>query len=215
MGHPLMAIIWQPEEVWDELKALGLDYDGLVDCVRYAEQEWSFVNSNDPVGFHSLMVYGKAGRALREKYVGPNWLKDNSDNQCAIVNLSKKVRVMPCNFDKCAGDRLRNPTNRAPKGEASRQSSMCNRTLTIPGLLKEDDAAAGGSQYQNWLLGIYIDGENATKAELSLAIDFDGQYYTEFARRIILLSGNEDDGLRRRRDNEDPTEEAEIVIRRK
>ena len=37
------AIIWKPEEVWDELKILGLDYEGLVDCVRYAEQERSFV----------------------------------------------------------------------------------------------------------------------------------------------------------------------------
>jgi hypothetical protein len=50
---------------------------------------------------------------------------------------------------------------------------------------------------------------------LSLPVDFDGQYYTEFAKRIILLSGNEDDAPRSRRKNEDPTEDADIVIRRK
>jgi hypothetical protein len=207
------AIIWEPDEVWDELAALGLDYDGLVACVRYAEQEHSFVTANDAVGFASLVVYDKSGRALREKYLGADWKRDNSSNQCAIRNDATKVRVVPCNFDECAGDRLREPTNRAPKGEVSKRKSRCNRTLMIPGLL--DDSTDPDDQIHTWLLGMHIDGLRPTTAELSLPVDFDGQYYTEFAKRIILLSGNEDDAPRSRRKNEDPTEDADIVIRRK
>jgi hypothetical protein len=207
------AIVWKPEEVWDELAALGLDYDGLVDCVRYAEQEHSFVTANDAVGFASMVVYDKSGRAMREKYLGPNWKRDNSHNQCAIRNDETKVRVVPCNFNECAGDRLRVPTNRAPKGQVSKQKSRCNRTLTIPGLF--NDSGNPDDQIRTWLLGIYVDGGRPTTAELSLPVDFDGQYYTEFAKRIILLSGNEDDAPRGRRKDEDPTEDTDIVIRRK
>jgi hypothetical protein len=83
----------------------------------------------------------------------------------------------------------------------------------IPGLL--DDSTDPDDQIHTWLLGMHIDGVLPTTAELSLPVDFDGQYYTEFAKRIILLSGNEDDAPRSRRKNEDPTEDADIVIRRK
>jgi hypothetical protein len=207
------AIIWKPEEVRDELAALGLDYDGLVDCVRYAEQEHSFVTANDAVGFASMVVYDKSGRALRERYLGANWKRDNSHNQCAIRNDATRVRVVPCNFNECAGDRLREPTNRAPKGAVSKHKSRCNRTLTIPGLFS--DSADPDDQIQTWLLGIHVDGVRPTTAELSLPVDFDGQCYTEFAKRIILLSGNEDDAPRSHRKNESPTEDADIVVRRK
>jgi hypothetical protein len=181
--------------------------------VRYAEQERSFLTANDAVGLPSYMVYAKAGRALRERYVGAEWNKDNSHNQCAIKNPSRKLRVVPCNFDECAGDRLGTPTNKAPKGEVSGRKTRCNRTLWLPGLPKP--GGMDDPEYQTWLLGMNVDGERPTTAELSLAIDFDGQYYTDFAKRIILLSGDEDDGPRRRLSPEEPTEEADIVVRRK
>ena len=55
----LEAIIWNPIEVRNEVEALGLDVDGLIDCVRYAEREKSFVTDNDAVGFGSIVVYDK------------------------------------------------------------------------------------------------------------------------------------------------------------
>ena len=77
----LEEIIWNPVEVKNEVAALGLDIEGLIDCVRYADREKSFVTDNDALGFGSMVVYDKAGRALRETYLSDIWIKDDSHNQ--------------------------------------------------------------------------------------------------------------------------------------
>lgn len=210
------SIIWKPIEVKNEVEALGLDVEGLIDCVRYAERERSFVTSNDAVGFASLVVYDKAGRALREKYLGKDWVRDDSHNQCAIKNPVTMVRVVPCNFDEFAGNRLVRPTNRSPKGEVSRNKSMCNKTAWLPGVPKGEPASEDG--FFTWLLGIFTDDMRPTTAELSLPIDFDGHYFTDFGKRVMLLTGPDDGGVSRKRGDgsgDDAVGVVDIAIRRK
>lgn len=210
------AIIWNPVEVRNEVSALGLDIDGLIDCVRYAEREKSFVTNNDAVGFGSLVVYDKAGRALREKYLGSDWVKDDSDNQCAIKNSRTMVRIVPCNFDEFAGNRLARPTNKSPKGEISRKKSMCNKTGWLPGVPRDKSDPDGS--FQTWVLGIFTDDERPTTAELSLPIAFSGQNFTDFGMRIMLLTGDGDEDIRRRLGEDsgnDAVEVVDIAIRRK
>ena len=212
----LKAIIWNPVEVRNEVSALGLDVDGLIDCVRYAELEKSFVTDNDAIGFASMVVYDKAGRALREKYLGGDWVRDDSDNQCAIKNSCTMVRVVPCNFDEFAGNRLVRPTNKSPKGEISRKKSMCNKTAWLPGIPRGD--ANSGGEFQTWVLGIFTDDERPTTAELSLPIAFSGQFFTDFGKRIMLLTGSDDEGIGRKFGDDsgnDTTEIVDIAIRRR
>lgn len=212
----LEAIIWNPIEVRNEVEALGLDVDGLIDCVRYAEREKSFVTDNDAVGFGSIVVYDKAGRALREKYLSEVWVKDDSHNQCAIKNSHTMVRVVPCNFDEFAGNRLVRPTNKSPKGEVSRKKSMCNKTAWLPGVQKSESVF--DDSFRTWILGIFTDNERPTTAELSLPIAFDGHYFTDFGKRIMLLTGDGDSGIGRRIDGDngdDTVEPVDITIRRR
>lgn len=216
LGHGLMAetIIWNPIEVRNEVSALGLDVAGLIDCVRYAEREKSFVTENDAVGFGSVVVYDKAGRALREKYLGTDgWVKDDSDNQCAIKNLRTMVRVVPCNFDEFAGNRLVRPTNRSPKGEISRKKSMCNKTAWLPGVPRDESLSGGASQ--TWVLGMFVHEERPATAELSLPIAFSGHFFTDFGRRIMLLTEDDDGGGIGRKLEDDTVEIVDIAIRRK
>ena len=210
------SIIWEPIDVRNEVEALGLDVEGLIDCVRYAEQERSFVTKNDAIGFASLVIYDKAGRALRERYLGKDWVKDDSHNQCAIKNPVTMVRVVPCNFDEFAGNRLVRPTNKSPKGETSRKKSMCNKTAWLPGIPKDEPASEDG--FYTWLLGIFADDVRPTTAELSLPIDFDEHYFTDFGKRIMLLSDPDDEGVGRKRgdsSSDDAIEVIDIAIRRK
>ena len=207
------AIIWNPIVVRSEVLALGLDVEGLIDCVRYAERERSFVTGNDAIGFASMVVYDKAGRALREKYLGDDWVKDDTNNQCAIKNSRTLVRVVPCNFDEYAGNRLVRPTNKSPKGEISRKKSMCNKTAWLPGIRKDGESVSDDG-FQTWVLGIFADDERPTTAELSLPIAFDGHYFTDFGKRIILLTGDDDEGVGRRL-GDDAVEIVDIEIRRK
>lgn len=188
------SIIWNPVEVRNEVAALGLDVEGLIDCVRYAERERSFVTDNDAIGFKSMVVYDKAGRALRETFLGEDWAKDDSSNQCAIKNTSTMVRVVPCNFDENAGNRLVRPTNKSPKGEISRKKTMCNKTAWLPGVPHDGDGEPD-DEYQTWVLGIFTDDELPTTAELSLPIAFDGNYFTDFGPRIMLLVRDDDGGV--------------------
>ena len=198
------------------MSALGLDIDGLIDCVRYAEREKSFVTANDAVGFGSMVVYDKAGRALREKYLGNGWVKDDADNQCAIKNPRTMVRVVPCNFDEFAGNRLVRPTNKSPKGEISRKRTMCNMTAWLPHVPRAASVLDAG--FQAWVLGIFTDGDRPTTAELSLPIAFSGHYFTDFGKRIMLLTGDDNEGIGRKLGDDpdnDAVEIVDIAVRRK
>ena len=198
------------------MSALGLDIDGLIDCVRYAEREKSFVTANDAVEFGSMVVYDKAGRALREKYLGNGWVKDDADNQCAIKNPRTMVRVVPCNFDEFAGNRLVRPTNKSPKGEISRKRTMCNMTAWVPHVPRAASVLDAG--FQAWVLGIFTDGDRPTTAELSLPIAFSGHYFTDFGKRIMLLTGDDNEGIGRKLGDDpdnDAVEIVDIAVRRK
>jgi hypothetical protein len=211
------AVISNPIDVRNDLRALGLDFDGLVDCVRYAERERSFVTVNDAVGFASMVVYDKAGRALREKYEGPDWTKDDSNNQCATKNVLKKIRIVPCNFDENAGNPFARPTNKSPKGEVSRKKSICDMTAWIPGIT--DGTGLGSDDgFQTWVLGMFMEDEEPTIAELSLPIAFDGYYFTDFGKRIMLITREGSGGGARKSDDDSGNDAVEIVdipIRRK
>ena len=198
------------------MSALGLDIDGLIDCVRYAEREKSFVTANDAVGFGSMVVYDKAGRALRAKYRGNGWVKDDADNQCAIKNPRTMVRVVPCNFDEFAGNRLVRPTNKSPKGEISRKRTMCNMTAWLPHVPRAASVLDAG--FQAWVLGIFTDDDRPTTAELSLPIAFSGHYFTDFGKRIMLLTGDDNEGIGRKLGDDpdnDAVEIVDIAVRRK
>lgn len=211
------AIISDPIQIRSEIEAMDLDVTGLIDCVFYAVRERSFVTKNDAPGFGSFLFYDKIGRALREKYCGDIWERDDSHNQCAIRNRFKKLRVVPCNFDEFAGNRLVTPTNKSPKGEVSRRNSMCNKTAWLPGIPKDEAPLDDG--VQTWVLGAYVDDQLSSAAELSLPIAFEGNYFTDFGKRIMLVTG--DSGLGKRVDdpdyggNDDAVEVVDIEIRRK
>jgi len=211
----LEEIIWNPVEVKNEVAALGLDIEGLIDCVRYADREKSFVTDNDALGFGSMVVYDKAGRALRETYLSDIWIKDDSHNQCAIKNPEKMIRVVPCNFDQHAGNRLVRPTNKSPKGEISRKKSMCNKTAWLPGFSQQEVSNDDG--YQTWVLGMFTDDYRPTTAELSLPIAFDGQYFTDFGKRIMLITNDGKSIVDHKIDDktDDAVESVDIEIRRR
>lgn len=189
---PKQAVVWEPLETDSLFEQMELDRAGLEHAIRYAEQERSFVTSNDPLGFGSYLVYGKMGRALREWYLPKGWVRDNSNNQTAIKHPKKMIRVVPCNFNEYAGDRFYTPTNKAPKGEISRKKAASNMNTWLPGLEPPVIDPNLNDGYQTWILGAHVDDVRPTGAELSFPIAFDGSHFTRFGTRIILISG--DDG---------------------
>src|SRR5580704_6549183 len=140
-------------EIVPLLRSMELDRDRLIEVVRTADRERTFVTSNDIRGFDLIIVNAKAARGLRDIFCGKRWIKDETDNQPGIVNPYLGLRVIPCNFDENAGNPLKDPTNRSPKGEASRSKTRCNATGWLPGL--PDIPAQEGEKYLTWILGIF------------------------------------------------------------
>jgi hypothetical protein len=203
-------------EVDNHLAAMGLDREGLITAIRYAESERALCTSNDPIGFANMVAYARSARRLREIYVrrGKEWELDNSYNQAAIRNSKTRIRVVPCNFDEGAGDRLVIPSNKSPKGEVSRQKSACNRTAWLPGLI-EKGAPIDADGFRTWVLGMHFDDTRPTTAELSMPIDFDGQFFTNFGTRIFLLDGTEEPLAPAKSDDDDAFNVIDIPIARK
>lgn len=206
-------IVYEPIDVANELMAMHLSKDDLISAVRYAEAEFSLCTENDPIGFKQYVVYARSGRRLRELNMTKGWVRDNSFNQVAILHPELNLRIVPCNFDEYAGNRLITPTNRSPKGEVSRHKSQCNQTGWLPGL-PSIEPTANNTETHTWLLGINIDEHRSPRAELSLPIKFDGKYFTKFASRIILLTGRDDDPTISRQKN-DAVEVVDISVKRK
>ncbi len=205
-------VLTEPFEIEALLTSLALDREGLVECVRYADSEVALCTSNDVFGFASMTAYDKLARALRETYCQDEWEKDDTNNQAGIRHPGKKIRVVPCNFDEHAGNPLLDPTNRSPKGEVSKAKVRCNGTGWLPGL--PDVQSQAGREYQTWILGIYSIPGQPLKAELSFPIAFDGQFFTRFHPRVILLTGDEGTS-RRRGESPNPTDVEDIPIIRK
>lgn len=199
-----------------EIELLQLDFNKLIEVVQYADGERALCTRNDPKGFDFITVNAKAARGLREQFCGEDWVYDETDNQPGIFNPKLKIRVIPCNFDENAGNPLLIATNRKDKGTASGKKARCNGTAWLPGLetpfesIKSEDITT-------LVLGIYSEEGEPLRAELSFPIEFKGNKYTSFSKRIVLLDGDEGISLNTHINNRSkPTETVDIdIVRRK
>mgnify|MGYP001809885950 CR=1 FL=1 len=206
------VVIADPLQVVTLLDELELNFDRLVEVVRYAEGERALCTKNDRKGFDLILMNDKAARGLREMFCGDRWAPDETDNQAGIRNSHIKVRVIHCNFDKNAGNPDAEPTNLVGKGTASRAKVACNRTPWIPGLPIPEPSEG---EYTTYVLGTYSD-ENSLRAELSRPRSFVGGRYSRFEPRIILLDGSEGAPISGSKPADNgPTEIIDITIKRK
>ena len=202
-------------EIIPLLAILELDFDKLIDAVRYADSDRALCTANDPRGFDLITMNARTARALRETFCGERWKLDETDNQAGIRNPHNKVRVIHCNFDLNCSHPTNNPTNVTEKGAASRLKVAANQPV-LPGFEIPDEQQ--GAEYTTWVLGTHYEKhEGVVLAELSRPLNFSSGRYTKFADRIIILDGSEgaDAGAGIRPDREGPTEVIDIPIARK
>ena len=196
------------------LRSMELDREKLRAVVAYADGHRALCTSNDVKGFELITMHDKAARGLRDTFGGDRWEKDETDNQAGIRNPHLKIRVIPCNLDKNAGnpDPSISPRNRHPKGAASKAKIRCNRTGWLPGLPMPEPEK---DEYETWIFGMYAD-DDGRGAELSLPLSYSATQF-KFVTRIILEQRGYDDGIGARKapDSEPPTEIVDIAVKRK
>jgi hypothetical protein len=210
-----MAILADKIEFLPLLDQMELDFEKLIEAVRYGDRERALVTSNDPRGFDLITMNAKVARGLREVFCGERWERDETDNQPGIRNPHLKIRIIPCNFDRNAGNRLVDPTNLAEKGAASSAKVRCNATGWLPGLPDPTENDSEG-EWTTFVLGSYSDSESSLRAELSKPKSFSSRYYKRFDTRIILLDGSEGvPEIGSETDRGGPTEIIDIAVNRK
>ena len=206
------AILIAPEDVDPVLRLMELDREGLIEATRDADGERALCTANDPKGFDLIVMNARLARALRDRFVGERWEADETDNQPGIRNPYLKLRVIPCNFDENAGNRLADPSNLRDKGWASCSKTQCNRTAWFPGF--EPSPETERAEYETYVLGTHAaDGE--LHAELSKPLNFASGKYTRFLPRIILLDGTEDKSIISRAPRGGPTDVIDIAVKRR
>ncbi len=208
-------IVLDRAEATDRLTQLRLSYDGLIEVVRYADGERALCNASDPRGFDLEVMNARAARGLRQRFCGPDWEFDETDNQAGIRNSALKVRIIHCNFDERTGRNGDDPSNLKRKGSASGLKVACNKTAWLPGLPVPSEAST--ANFTTYVLGTYYDeATQQVRAELSRPKAFSGGAYRKFDERILLLDGSEGDALRSSRpDDLGPTEIVDIPVVRK
>jgi hypothetical protein len=196
-----------------ELASMDLEVDGLRWAVQQAHQVAAYINRNDVKGWRLIAMHNAAVRALRERFCGPDWEREDTENQEGIRNPKRGLRIIVANFDDLAGvpDKNVTPTNLRPKGQASQRKARCNQTGWLPGL---DLPTPVHQEWQTWVLGFCSDDEGLG-AELCLPLEFRGNSFSNLVKRIIIISRGEGLPIEPKRQPVAPTEEIDIPVQRR
>jgi len=205
------------EIVKQELLALGLSLEKLRTVVKAADLQRALCSPNHPRGFDLITMNAEVARFLRDAFCGEDWQKYEKENQPGIISSSRKMVIVPCNFDRYCADPHSSPTNLKLKGRISEKNAVCNSTpwLFDPELY---DDQLPEDEYARWVLGSYYCNDTERLfAELSLPSGFGCGQYTTFKHRIpVLLAAESSDSVNLNQDlAKDSTEEIDISVSRK
>jgi len=207
------AIYVEPLHRDSELSAMDLEIEGLRWAVQQAHLVGTYISRNDVKGWKLIAMHNAAVRALRDRFCGADWEREDAENQEGIRNPKRGQRIIVANFDDLAGvpDVSVTPTNLWPKGLASWRKARCNQTGWLPGL---DFPQPVHQEWQTWVLGFYSD-DDGLGAELSLPLEFEGNRFSKLVKRIIIISRDDGAPAEPKREPIAPLEEVDIPIQRR
>lgn len=108
-------VLKEPGDADRRLAELTLDRAGLLKVRDIALAEAANATPNHCANAAGTFSYQHGTRALRDRFIGPNWKIDRSGGVEAIFNRTLGVRVAFCNVDAaCSDDHL--PVPRSAKG---------------------------------------------------------------------------------------------------
>ena len=196
------------EEPWDvdrRVTELGLTREGLVNAVQAARTASGNATALHPSNAAGTFGYHEGVAALRQEFVGEEWVIDRKDGVETIRNDLKGLKIGFCNVDHACGEKA--PKPRSDKGAASERA--CGPMLFDPGELRyfvRDDAVG--------LAFYYLMVDETGRAELTRP-KISGKTFEGAVERIILLSEGDEDETFLNLDVDDIAEDFDPKIVRK
>ena len=196
------------DEPWDvdrRITELGLTKDGLVNAVQAARTASGNATALHPSNAAGTFGYHEGVAALRQEFIGEEWVIDRKDGVETIRNDRKGLKIGFCNVDRACGEKA--PKPRSDKGAASERA--CGPMLFDPEELRyfiRDDAVG--------LAFYYLMVDETGRAELTRP-KISGKTFEGAVERIFLLSEGDEDETFLNLDDDGTAEDFEPKIVRK
>lgn len=179
-------VLGEPWDVDRRIAEMELTKEGLVNAVQAARTASGNATALHPSNASGTFGYHEGIAALRQGYVGKEWVIDRKDGVETIRNDRKGLKIGFCNVGRACGEKA--PKPRSDKGAASERA--CGPMLFDPDELRYfvRDDAVGFAFY-------YLMVDETGRAELTRP-KISGKTFEGAVERIFLLpDADEDDTL--------------------
>jgi hypothetical protein len=209
-----------PVEVANRLDQLGWRRDQLLEIVGAMVAARNGCTENDPSSAPGWMAWKEGTRRLREIARPMGLEKDETGQIPSVIDLRRGLKFAVSNTDEGTGIEDRIPQNRSRKGPATDRVVCDNQGSLLGALEKTIDvvpismARTQPGMIVCWYLCVYCQGDEV-RAELSCPVGFEGDYFTDFFERIVLIGPDGDDGVKIRRNTPEDGPGFDIPVSRR
>ncbi|SRR6266404_2099817 len=183
-------------DVRQELAALGLTSETVIEALLAGETERALCTPNDPPCFHGIVAWARSLRRFREVLLSKNWTKDDTGNFSTVVNPDKTLAISVATGDNETGiyDPARpyaSPRLKYPKGNMTRQAVDRNwmYLYLFPDMEAEAKTKAkeieAAEKRITWMLVRRRENDKLF-AELSLPAEFNSGHVERWRHRILI-----------------------------
>ena len=176
-------VLNEPWDVDRRVDEMGLKKEGLINAVQAARTASGNATALHPSNAAGTYGYHEGVAALRQEFIGDEWVIDRKDGVETIRNDRKGLKIGFCHVDRACGTKA--PKPRSDKGAASERA--CGPMLFDPEELRyfvRDDAQG--------VAFFYLMVDESGRAELTRP-KISGKTFEGAVERIFLLAEGDDD----------------------
>jgi hypothetical protein len=209
-------VVFKPIERRNRLAELGLEEDGLQQCVARGQSAWADCTPNHPAIFKGMSAWGETTCAVREYLLPKGWKRVDEGNLPTTVNKANTITIIVSTGNEDTGRADGEPSTKSSKGPRTAEAIASNLMNTLFGDIRK--IASKPDDRATYMLLFHRDEElEEVRCELSspLKINEDDGRIDEWTERIILGSMPFDGGSKISTGNGPQTPDLNVEIRRR
>ena len=210
MSKPQSVVVSDAWSIRQELHALGLTPEGVIDIARQAAAAKAEALAIDPCSTPGTFAYIRGVRAIRLMLLPEGWRVSRSGNVESTVNDDLGVQLVFQNVDLACD--FRDPQAISGKGAGSRKLVEFGKQGE---LFERADAPAEkslGVVPVVWVLCVSTEGKKL-RAEVSCPDAFEGNQFDGFSKRIFVVNEDLGPGLHQNLPLSDGGGDGEVEVR--